>query len=60
MSKQNQKSDEQKPAQSTKELIARKKEQIIQECRLLATFKVSSAAHINERTKELLKLEGAA
>lgn len=43
-----------------KKAIAELKEEIIKECKLLATFKVSSAVNINEKTKQLLKLEKSA
>lgn len=40
-----------------KELIVTTKEEIIRECKLLATLKTSSAFNINAKTRELLKLE---
>lgn len=47
-------------ANELKKLIEKQKEIIVKECKKLATFKVSSAVHINEATKELLRLEGSA
>lgn len=55
--------DEKKPelsAADKKKKIENLKKEIIVECKRLATFKVSSAVHINEKTKELLRLEGKA
>lgn len=42
------------PSKRTAEII---KEEIIKECKKLALHKVSSAYLINEKTKELLRLE---
>lgn len=52
-------SKELSPAEKKKQIETLKKE-IIVECKKLATFKVSSAVHINEKTKQLLRLEGKA
>lgn len=46
-----------KKTESKADQIKKLEKEIVLECKKLATFKVSSAVHINEKTKELLRLE---